>query len=347
MSKKKEKVLLAIRTNPCNIRMVRPSSSVQKPLTFNGADVSGLIERGDKALNENRLSEALKAYKEAQGKNPDELSLYRKLGKTYFNMKEYKSAEENYNKYLSQCGNDAEILIELGNTQRKLGYVEKAIKNYEKAKELEPDNDLANRSILEAKNDLLRIYSPERAKREKEEYAQQNLKEALNITTQYLGSEYMKEISDVTIVFGKTEQMNGTSNIAQYENNKKTITVGDSYVYAAPQVIAAYLVHESVHAKDKDSYTSVREEQDAYCLAAKFWIKNSGKVKDPEMDYAAELYKKSPSALSDRVEEIYVLRDPKISKTSPNHPPKSRQYNTNTKRGKAAVQSLRKYDYIA
>jgi hypothetical protein len=140
--------------------------------------------------------------------------------------------------------------------------------------------------------------------------------------------------------------MGGTSNIAQYENYKQTITVSNSYVYASPQVIAAYLAHESVHAKDNDPYTSIREEQDAYEIAAKFWMENSNGVSDPEMDYATALYKKSPSTLSSRVEEIYTLRDPSIAKTSPNHPP-TKKYHIKTARTQAASQSLMKYNVIA
>ena len=137
-----------------------------------------------------------------------------------------------------------------------------------------------------------------------------------------------------------------TINIAQYENHKKAITISNSYIYAAPQVIAAYLSHESVHAHDNDSYTSIREEQDAYQVAAKFWMKNAGGIKDPEMDYAVSLYQQSPSKLNDRVAEIYKLRDPGIAETSPNHPPK-KLFHFNMSKTKAASQSIKSYDVIA
>ena len=65
------------------------------------------------------------------------------------------------------------------------------------------------------------------------------------------------------------------------------MTVSEKYKYAPAQLIAAYIIHESVHAHDKDSYTSIREEQDAYKIATEFWIANSKGVEDPEMDYAA------------------------------------------------------------
>ena len=223
---------------------------------------------------------------------------------------------------------------------------EEVLKSFEKAASLDSSNDLANRSILETKNNILSIYSPQKAQTEKAEQAQKNLRAALDMTVKYMTPEFMQGLKDVVITFGETASMGGTSNIAQYENHKKTITISNAYIYAAPQVIAAYLSHESVHAHDNDPYTSIKEEQDAYQIAAKFWMKNSNGVKDPEMDYAVSLYKQSPSTLNDRVAEIYKLRDPDIADTSPNHPPK-KLFHFNTSKTKAASQSIKSYDVIA
>ncbi len=318
-----------------------------KTVPFKGEDVTELLEQGDKALNENRPEDALNIYIQAKNKNPDNIIVYRKLGKAFLNIKSYKSAQDNYKKYLDEAPNDSDAWIDYGDALRKDGLYKNSITAYEKAIEIDKGNDLAKRNIMEAKNSLLAVYSPQKARIEKDLYASENLKKALQITADYLGSEYMSKISDVQFCFGKTASMGGTGNIAQYENYKKGITVSDTHIYAAPEVIAAYLVHESVHASDKDAYTSVREEQDAYKEAAKFWIKNSNGIKDPEMDYAASLYKKSPSALSARVEEIYTLRDPNIAKTSPNHPPKKSKTMGILSKRKAASQSIRQYDVIA
>ncbi len=317
-----------------------------KRLAFCAVDVSDIMAKGDNALNVNKADEALKFYSEALSKNPNETVLYRKLGKTYHQLKDYSSAEQYFKKYLENNPNETEVWIDLGETQRQSGYYDKAIASFQKAAELEPNNDLANRSILQAKNDKLAVFSPERAQREKQEYAQKNLNAALQMTVNYMTPAYMQELSNVVIEFGKTASMGGTSNIAQYENYKSKITISDTYIYAAPQVIAAYLTHESVHAHDNDPYTSVREEQDAYEIATKFWIKHSKGVQDPEMDYAAELYQQSPTTLASRVEEIYELRDPSISKTSPNHPPEKKLH-FNFLKKKAAQQSLQTYNVIA
>lgn len=314
--------------------------------SFAGSDISDLISQGNNALNENKFQEALNYYQQANAKEPDDKSVYRKLAKAYAGLKDYAAAESNFNIYLQDNPNDSECLIELGEVQRLGGYYHKALSNFEKAYSLDKTNDLAHRKILETKNNQLSVFDPVQAQLQKNQYAANNLKQALDMTVRYMGSDYMKGLSDVTICFGPTASMGGTANIAQWENYKNTITVSDAYTYAAPQVIAAYLSHESVHAHDKDAYTSVREEQDAYEVAAKFWMKNSNGVKDPEMDYALDLYKQSPSALSARVQEIYELRDPSIAKTSPNHPP-SKLFHLNTSKRKAASTTIKQYDVIA
>lgn len=322
-----------------SIRKIQP--------TFSAGNIEQLIETGDKALNENKGEEALQTYKKALSIAPDNVNINRKLAKAYHKIKDYKSAEENIKIYLEKNKEDADAWIELGEIQRQKGEYSNSVKSFETALSLDNSNDLAKRSILETQNNFTSIFSPQKAYTEKQEYAQKNLQEAIRMAVDFMSIDYMKDLADVEIKFGQTASMGGTSNIAQYENAIKTITISNEYQYAAPQVIAAYLVHESVHAKDKDAYTSIREEQDAYAIATKFWIENSNGVKDPEMDYAADLYKQSPETLSKRVEEIYVLRDPSIAKTSPNHPPQQKKSFFFHQPKKAASQSIKAYDIIA
>lgn len=314
---------------------------------FKGKDNSDMLSKGNKALNENMFKEALRCYKEANSQNSDDLKVYKQMAKAQFGLKDYAAAEENFKIWLEKNPEDIDVIIELGETQRQMGHYKDSLNSFEKAYELDDSNDLARRSILTTQNNLLSVFAPERARREKAEYAQQNLMDALDLTVDYLTPEYMEKLKDVTFQFGQTASMGGTGNIAQYENAKNSITVSNSYIYASPQVIAAYLSHESVHAHDNDPYTSVKEEQDAYEIATKFWIKNSNGIKDPEMDYAADLYRKSPVSLRNRVEEIYTLRDPSIAKTSPNHPPLRFLNSGKSELGHAASQSIKTYDVIA
>ena len=346
---KRKKILISISAYPSVRRYNTIQRNIQKPIaakTCMGSDISDLMAQGDKALNSNRYNEALQAYKQANQLEPSNNKVYKKLAKTYFQLKDYKMAEMHYRTYLENVPDDSECWIELGETQRQGGYYQKALGSFEQAKKLDSSNDLAQRSIMETKNNMLAIYSPEQARIQKSQYAQKNLQKALQMTVDYMTPEYMKDLENVQVMFGETASMGGTQNIAQYENHKKTITVSNSYIYASPQVIAAYLTHESVHAKDADPYTSVCEEQDAYEIATEFWIDNSNGIKDPEMDYAAELYKQSPSTLRQRVEEIYTLRDPSISKTSPNHPP-IKLFHKKSSNNSSASQSIKEYNVIA
>ena len=107
----------------------------------------------------------------------------------------------------------------------------------------------------------------------------------------------------------------------------------------------AYLIHEFVHGKDNDPYTSIREEQDAYRIQAQYWLNNVRDIYDPEMDYVAGLYNQSAKALDDRVAEIYKLRDPSIAEVSYNHPPSTRKPSAFFL-SKAAQQPLKAYEII-
>ena len=156
---------------------------------------------------------------------------------------------------------------------------------------------------------------------------------------------YTDDMKDITVSFNKTSKMGGRSNIAQYEHNKRKISVTDEYTYADPKLTGAYLIHEFVHGKDNDPYTSVREEQDAYRVQAEYWANNVKDVYDPEMDYVSDLYKQSARALDERVAEIYKLRDPGIAETSYNHPPSKGKASAYAL-GDNNVQPLRAYEII-
>ena len=341
--------MISISSYPINrcqsIKKIEHSKNANVP-SFQAADISDLLAKGDNALNENRLNDALNFYNEAQQKDPNNSIVNRKLAKTYHHLKDYASAQKKYEAYLASNPDDVDTIINLGEVFRQQGLYKFALENFEKALKLAPNNDLAKRSILETQNNLLSAYDPAKAKRQKMAYAAKNLADALQMTVEYMSPEYMRDLADTRITFGDTAVMGGAANIAQYENYINTITLSNDYIYASPQVIAAYLTHESVHAKDKDPYTSIREEQDAYETATKFWIKYSKGVEDPEMDYAAELYNQSPSSLSSRVAEIYKLRDPDIAETSPNHPPQ-KKFVFNPFRKKVASTPIKTYNVIA
>ena len=165
-----------------------------KTVPFKGEDVTELLEQGDKALNENRPEDALNIYIQAKNKNPDNIIVYRKLGKAFLNIKSYKSAQDNYKKYLDEAPNDSDAWIDYGDALRKDGLYKNSITAYEKAIEIDKGNDLAKRNIMEAKNSLLAVYSPQKARIEKDLYASENLKKALQITADYLSNNNLNNI---------------------------------------------------------------------------------------------------------------------------------------------------------
>ena len=309
-------------------------------------------EQGNEYLKVNNFDKAIECYNNAIKESPNYADAYFNLGKAYKYKKNYPLAIDALEKTKKINPKDTETIILLGETYKQSGYYALAIKNFEEALTIDPSSDYAKRNLEETKNLKYAIYNPLGAIEQKKQQAQKNLNEAISIAKNYLPKGYMKDLADVSVVFDTTNEMGGRSNIAQYEHSKRKITVTGDYIWANPRIVSAYLVHEFVHAKDNDPYTSITEEQDAYEEAAKFWLAKHPTdtlplVKDPEMDYVGELYTKSPQDLKDRVAEIYKLRDPRISKTSPNHPPRNKVAAASKLDSDIEAESLISYDVIA
>lgn len=308
-----------------------------------------LEEKGNDYLKRNEFDSAIECFTKAIEQSSDSVDVYYSLAKAYKYKEDYKNAIPAFEKYTELKPEDVEAKVLLGECYHQSGLYEKAREQYTKAAQMDPSNDLPKRNLLELDNHQLACYDPNKALVERRKQASENLTKAVTMAGGYLPRGYLKDLANITVAFDKTSLMGGTANIAQYENSKKKVTVTDKYLYASPQLICAYLVHEFVHAKDKDSYTSVTEEQDAYRESVKFWKDNAAGINDPEMDYALELYNKSPKTLDDRVAEIYKLRDPSIAMTSPNHPPSAKNVtaanslNSDVNCG----QPIKNYDVIA
>ena len=315
------------------------------PLYVQRKDPSYYKKEGDRLMDKNKYDYAIYNYKKSLELFPERREVLLNLSNAYRKQNDYKDSINSLNKYISAASSTCEAETMLGETYFSEGDYNSALKSFEKAMQDDPKDDNARRGYLETQNKILEQTNPEQAKKERYEHGIKTLNEALSITSHYLSPQYMKELNSLNVMFDKTASMSGTANIAQYEHAKKRIVVTDKYTYAAPELVSAYLVHEFVHAKDNDAYTSVAEEQDAYRAAAKFWILNANGIKDSEMDYAADLYKKSPSALDERVAEIYKLRDPGIAMTSPNHG--SGVAASSSLHSVTANTSLKQYDYIA
>lgn len=305
-----------------------------------------LANDGKNLLMANRYDEAINKFQASLKADNSNLQAHFDMARAYTYKKDYKNAVLAYNNYLGQKPDDFEAITMQGECYKSLGLYKQAQNNFQKAIKLNPKYDYALRNLKESKNYEKFIFNPEQAYLEKEKQAQQNLQMALNYAKNYFPKGYLSSLKNVNITFDKTSSLGGRANIAQYEYSKQKISITDDYVWASPEVVGAYLIHECVHAKDNDPYTSIREEQDAFETATKFWLKNSKGIQDPELDYAAELYSKSAQDLANRVEEIYKARDPEIAMTSPNHPPCTTNAATNLTLTSCSA-PIRSYDVIA
>lgn len=287
----------------------------------------------DEYMKSGRYDKAIEYYSKSLVQDPYDSESHLSIAKTYTYNNQYKEAIPHLEAYLKSKPDDIENITLLGECCKKSGMFSKSIEYFNKALEIEPHYDYARRNLLDAQNLKLACMDPSKARQQRYETAVNNLTQAVKIAKSNLPQGFTDDMKDVVVSFDKTSKMGGRSNIAQYEHSKRKVSVTDDYTYADPQLTGAYVIHEFVHGKDNDPYTSIREEQDAYRVQAKYWVDNVKNIYDPEMDYVADLYKKSAETLDKRVAEIYKLRDPGIPETSYNHPPSKLK-------GKAAAYSL-------
>lgn len=295
------------------------TANFSKNFQGNSQDFKKYSEQGNNFLKTGRFDEAIAMLTKAHELDKKDKDTNLKLARAYTYKKQHKQAIPHFENYLSQAPEDLEIKTLLGISFREIGKYNQAKKLFNDVLEKDKSYDFAKRSLLETENWELGVFNPKKAYQERQAAADRNLRKAFEQAQQYLPANYFSDMSDITISFDTTAKMGGRSNIAQYEHQKRKISVTSDYIYASPNIVTSYLIHEFVHAKDNDPYTSIKEEQDAYKVQTEYWLKNSNNVKDPEMDYATSLYKQSPKVLADRVAEIYKLRSPGIAETSNGH----------------------------
>ena len=296
-----------------------PYSSHTLPVFSSRKQAESYKEQGNIYAQQGQKDKAIEYYLKSIQEDNTYTPSYFNLAKIYYEKGDTSKAISYYQQILNIEPYDSEAMIDLGVIQKEVGNYKDAKLLLNQALIIDPMNDLARRNLLETQNLELAQMNPTLAEIQKSYYAQNNLQYAYSMAAAFLPPEIVNNTRDVRFQFGKTALMGGDANIAQYANATKDITVTDKYLWASPQLIAAYLVHEMIHANDKDSYSSVKEEQDAYRAAAQFWMANSNGIKDPEMDYVKELYLQDPKSLDAKVEEVYKTKDPSIADVSPNH----------------------------
>ncbi|MDD3594738.1 MAG: tetratricopeptide repeat protein [Candidatus Gastranaerophilales bacterium] len=275
--------------------------------------------QGNDFITQNKYREAIECYKKAIELQPNYEDAYYNLSRAYFHIKDYQNAKLSNEKLVSISPRNMEYRVNLAASLYKLNEISAAKAQLELGSKIDKTYDPANRLAKEIEMHELEKKAPHLAEARRKQQAMDNIKNSLALAKKYFTQEHLADIADVKVMFDKTEELSGYSNIAQYENYNNRIVISNDYLWAAPEIIAAYIVHEIIHAKDKDPYTSVREEQDAYEHTVKFWNTYKNDIKDAELDYALELYNKSPQTLETRVAQIYKSRDNAIPDVSPNH----------------------------
>lgn len=274
---------------------------------------------GNKYLCQKNYNEAIRSYQQALTWDPTYTDAIFNMAKVYKTTGDYDSAIACFNNLLSIDPKDNEARTLLGELYEITGSIDKAMEEYRTILNYEPKYDFARRNLLNLYIKKLALTDPVRAKNIKQHKSAENLKLAMDLINQYASPTVINNLQGLEIVFGDTEEVNGYDNLAQYEHNNKRILINDKLKFADPGVIATYIVHEAVHAGDRDPVTSIREEQDAFREMTKFWMDvNNGNI-DPDLTLALTLYLESPQKLDAKVEEVYLRRDPNTRMTSPNH----------------------------
>lgn len=280
---------------------------------------------GDDNFYNKQDNKAILYYQEAIKTNPNYSSPYYNLAKIYKKQNKTDQAITFYKQLLDIKPQEIEAQTLIGNCFKLKGNYETAKEAYKKAVKINPKYDFAKRSLEEIDNLILAQINPITAKEIKSQVAQNNLNISLTLVNQHALASLTKNLQDIDIVFGETDSLSGVKNIAQYENHNGRIVITNDYIWAAPEIVAAYIIHEAIHARDNDGLSSIKEEQDAYQASIEFWIAYNNEIKDPELDYAAALYRKNPQKLAQKVAETYKNRDESIPEYSPNHMPPSGQ----------------------
>lgn len=321
--------------------------------------------KGNQAHYERRYGDAANAYKKAVRYQPGYADAWFNLGHTYINLGKPDEAIDAFSRLLKLQPNDHEARINLVEQLVGKQLKHQAIGHLEYILREEPGFDPAKRL-----DGLYRLQHW--AHRTGYQYGQQyqqvlqqlgqwNMAKARKWLVQYVNAHpelnhskplrierILSNNPPVRYVFAPTTQIDNVSNLAEYDHHPKDgnpvpiIRFAPEMAFAHPAVLAAYWLHEGIHAEDVDGITSIAEEQHAYREKTKFWawskIQSIGidnqpqpRLIDPNLDYALQLYKTNPKELDNKVALHYKMRDPSITSHSPGHAPKATMPSSPTK----------------
>jgi tetratricopeptide (TPR) repeat protein len=269
---------------------------------------------------------AIAEYMKALYADPSYTDAYYNLSRIYIERKDSRRAAEVLERLLKITPNDLESRVMLAEQLVADKQYPKAIQQYQQALDINPNYDPASRGQAYLQVQLKGNEQPEAAKEAFNQAAASNLKEAKALASSFL-SEQNNEAGlallekNLVFQFTQTEHRKINANLAEYDNTYGShgiIRIRPELAFAAPNVLACYLVHELVHAADQDPLSSVMEEQDAYRQQAKFWQANKGHTQDSNLDLAVALYEEGVDLLDQEVRRSYG-DDDLLPEKSPGH----------------------------
>lgn len=224
-----------------------------------------------------------------------------------------------YSEIYIQNNHEIRAIAGLADSYSKKGDFQRASRFINEAKQIAPNLDniarIEKNIFFETKNtsgDLI-------AKNLKKQVADNNLQTALSMVQKY-SAPLNAALKDVPVSFGKTApDAVGQCDGAEIILNEKILGM------AAPQVIAAVIAHEAVHAGDRDYDTdknkdSISEEVDAFEEAAKVWEQYKGSTVDFDADESSTIYKEQGRAGLDKfVRKLYQGNHAAKYEYSPGH----------------------------
>ena len=281
-------------------------------------------EVGNDMLRLHLYPQAVQAYQMAITTKPIYTDAYYNLAQTFKILGQIPQAIATMTSMLFINPNDHDGRVTLGEYYERIGDTQSAKRLYMQVLMSKPNFDPAKRNLSYLIHmDQLKSY-PETASEIIKTAQKEVIFKARALLKNYYSSfsidpELAKLSQSIPIVFSTTQVVENTENIAEYDHSKRAIRLQSKMMFSSPNVIAAYLAHELVHAKDNDAETSIMEEQDGYRALAKFWNVFKNTEVETNLDRALKLHTESQARLDHEVRHLYTMRNPVIAEHSPGH----------------------------
>lgn len=224
----------------------RPDKGDQ--LSFSSQFVNSQVSKkyetlGNEQYKNNNFDKAAIYYQKSIKIKPDNEKPYYRLAKIYKKNGDLNKSIRTYQELLRIKPNEIEAQTLIGYCLMEIGDYDSAKMSYQKAVEIDPNYDFAKRSLKKVENLMLAEKDPQAADRLKKQAAKNNLKKSIDFVKQHASPALTRSLREIEITFDETDSLSGHKNIAQYENHNKRIVITSDYVWAAPEVTAAYIIH--------------------------------------------------------------------------------------------------------